>query len=208
MNDFSPDILDFAKGDGLLPVIVQDNNSLRILMLGYMNREALDETLRSGLVTFYSRSKQRLWQKGETSGHTLKLVSITTDCDQDALLARVLPQGPTCHTGAVSCFDQKDEGRDDLSFLADLQALIHKRHEEQPAGSYTTQLFQQGMPRMAQKVGEEGVEVALAATAEPHKLCEEAADLIYHLLVVLEASEKSLTDIIKVLRQRHKVAAK
>ncbi len=193
--------LDFAKGDGLIPVIVQDAANWRVLMLGYMNEEALAATKASGLVTFYSRSKKRLWQKGETSGHSLRVKAIKTDCDSDALLILADPQGPTCHTGCVSCFGE--EALPPFSILADLENTIKQRQqngsEEQ---SYTASLFAAGLPRMAQKVGEEGVEVALAATTAPDKLPEEAADLIFHLLVLLRACSFSLKDVMGILSKR------
>ena len=200
MNDTE---LDFTKGDGLIPVIVQDNASLRVLMLGYMNAEALAATRASGLVTFYSRSKQRLWQKGESSGHVLRVQSIKTDCDKDALLILATPQGPTCHTGSVSCFG--DEETVDLSVLANLEKTIFERQQAGASDkSYTASLFAAGLPRMAQKVGEEGVEVALAATTDPAKLPEESADLIYHLLVLLRACGFGLRDVLNVLAARTK----
>ncbi|MFA6279383.1 MAG: bifunctional phosphoribosyl-AMP cyclohydrolase/phosphoribosyl-ATP diphosphatase HisIE [Bdellovibrionales bacterium] len=198
MTDLS---LDFAKGDGLIPVIIQDAASLRVLMLGYMNEEALAATKASGLVTFYSRSKKRLWQKGETSGHTLRVQDIKTDCDSDALLILATPQGPTCHTGAISCFGEEEAAT--LSVLADLESTIAGRQQDGTTEqSYTASLFAAGLPRMAQKVGEEGVEVALAATTAPDKLPEEAADLLYHLLVLLRACSFSLKDVMNVLAAR------
>ena len=200
MNDTE---LDFTKGDGLIPVIVQDNASLRVLMLGYMNAEALAATRASGLVTFYSRSKQRLWQKGESSGHVLRVQSIKTDCDKDALLILATPQGPTCHTGSVSCFG--DEEIVDLSVLAALEKTISERQQAGVSDkSYTASLFAAGLPRMAQKVGEEGVEVALAATTAQDKLPEESADLLYHLLVLLRACGFGLKDVLNVLAVRTK----
>ncbi|MDD4617117.1 MAG: bifunctional phosphoribosyl-AMP cyclohydrolase/phosphoribosyl-ATP diphosphatase HisIE [Alphaproteobacteria bacterium] len=193
--------IDWSKENGLVPAIVQDAKSLRVLMLGYMNEEALKNTLETNLVTFFSRSKQRLWQKGETSGHTLKLVDIKVDCDKDTLLILADPEGPTCHTNELTCFgDQKD--RADLAFLADLSNTIRQRRCAAPEGSYTAKLFAAGIPRMAQKVGEEGVEVALAAATQSRTLCEESADLLYHLLVLLEASNASLFEVLKVLRSR------
>lgn len=191
--------LDWAKGDGLLPVIVQDAANLRVLMLGYMNAEALAATRASGFVTFYSRGKQRLWKKGETSGHVLELVSVEADCDNDTLLVLANPQGPTCHLQRASCFPEAPG-----DFLADLDALIAQRQRERPAGSYTTGLFEGGVRRIAQKVGEEGVETALAAVAQDDQaLLGEAADLLFHLSVLLRARGLSLHDAVRVLEQRH-----
>lgn len=192
--------LDWAKGDGLLPVIVQDAANLRVLMLGYMNVEALAATRASGHVTFYSRSKQRLWKKGETSGHVLELVSIEQDCDNDTLLVLANPQGPTCHLQRASCFPEAPG-----DFLADLDALIAQRERERPAGSYTTGLFEGGVRRIAQKVGEEGVETALAAVAQDNEaLLGEAADLVFHLTVLLRSRGLSLHDAVQVLEQRYR----
>lgn len=193
------DNLDWAKGDGLLPVIVQDAANLRVLMLGYMNAEALAATQASGQVTFYSRSKQRLWKKGETSGHVLELVSIAADCDNDTLLVLANPQGPTCHLRRASCFPDAPG-----DFLADLDTLIAQRERERPAGSYTTGLFEDGVRRIAQKVGEEGVETALAAVVQDDEaLLGEAADLMFHLAVLLRSRGLSLNDAVRVLEQRH-----
>lgn len=194
--------LDWQKGDGLLPAIVQHWLTGEVLMLGYMNAEALAATQSSGQVTFFSRSKQRLWVKGETSGHVLALKSVRMDCDADTLLVQAQPQGPTCHTGTRSCFG--DDVQPPLAFLAELDALIAQRHAERPAGSYTTRLFEGGIRRMAQKVGEEGVETALAAVAQDDAaLLGEAADLLYHLTVALRARELGLADVVKVLASRH-----
>lgn len=199
--DFSR--LDWSKGDGLLPAIVQHALTGEVLMLGYMNDEALTATQASGRVTFFSRSKQRLWTKGESSGHVLSLVSLRADCDADTLLVQALPHGPTCHTGTSSCFG--DDVRPPLSFLAELDALVAQRHAERPEGSYTSRLFEGGIRRMAQKVGEEGVETALAAVAQDDaELLGEAADLIFHLTVVLRARGLSLDAVDQVLRSRHK----
>jgi phosphoribosyl-ATP pyrophosphohydrolase/phosphoribosyl-AMP cyclohydrolase len=197
-NEFES--LDWAKGDGLLPVIVQDAGNLRVLMLGYMNADALAATQASGFVTFYSRSKQRLWKKGESSGHVLQLVSVQADCDNDTLLVLAQPQGPTCHLQRDSCFADAP-----ASFIADLDALVAQRERERPAGSYTTKLFDEGIRRIAQKVGEEGVETALAAVVQDDAaLLGESADLVFHLLVLLRARGLSLQDVSSVLRQRHK----
>lgn len=183
MTEFEINILAWAKQDGLLPAIVQDADSLRVLMLGYMSREALAATLASGQVTFFSRRRQRLWVKGETSGNTLQLVSVEADCDRDSLLVRARPQGPTCHKGTISCF--ADAPGD---VVAELDAVIAQRKAEASEASYTRKLFDAGIARIAQKVGEEGVETALAAvTADDDALRGEAADLVYHLLVLLQA---------------------
>jgi len=196
------DKIDWNKSGGLVPVVVQDADSLRVLMLGYMNNEALQATINTGFVTFYSRSKQRLWKKGEESGNVLRLKTISQDCDNDALLALAEPTGPTCHTGSVSCFS--DGANADLSVIADLAKTIKQRHVNPTAGSYTAELFASGMARIAQKVGEEGVEVALAAATNSKTVAPEAADLIYHLLVLLEASGLSLADVTRVLKERRK----
>jgi phosphoribosyl-AMP cyclohydrolase / phosphoribosyl-ATP pyrophosphohydrolase len=194
--------LDWAKGDGLLPAIVQHWLSGEVLMLGYMNAEALAHTQNTGQVTFYSRSKQRLWTKGESSGHVLALKSIRIDCDADTLLVQAEPHGPTCHLGTSSCFGEGVPPP--LGFLAELDALVAQRHAERPPGSYTTKLFEGGIRRLAQKVGEEGVETALAAVAQDdHELLGEAADLIFHLTVVLRARGLSLTDVVALLAKRH-----
>jgi phosphoribosyl-ATP pyrophosphohydrolase/phosphoribosyl-AMP cyclohydrolase len=171
-------------------------------MLGYMNADALLQTQSTGLVTFFSRSKQRLWTKGETSGHVLTLKSLRKDCDADTLLVLAEPHGPTCHNGTSSCFG--DEVQPPLGFLAELDVLVARRHAERPAGSYTTKLFEGGIRRMAQKVGEEGVETALAAVAQDDAaLLGEAADLIYHLVVTLRARGLGLSDVTALLAERH-----
>ncbi|WP_031370483.1 bifunctional phosphoribosyl-AMP cyclohydrolase/phosphoribosyl-ATP diphosphatase HisIE [Lysobacter antibioticus] len=196
------DALAWDKQDGLLPAVIQDAVNLRVLMLGYMDRAALQLTLDSGHVTFFSRSKQRLWTKGESSGHYLDLVSIETDCDRDTLLVRARPHGPTCHLGRDSCFPSASG--DELAFLGELDGLIAERERERPAGSYTTKLFEKGVRSIAQKVGEEGVETALAAVAQDDAaLCGEAADLLFHLQVLLRARGLSLGDAVAVLRERH-----
>lgn len=192
--------LDWGKGDGLLPVVVQDAATLRVLMLGYMNQEALTATRRSGQVTFYSRSKQRLWTKGESSGNVLDVVAIDTDCDRDTLLVLAYPRGPTCHLGRDSCFPQAPG-----QFLGALDRLVAQRERERPAGSYTTQLFEKGTRRIAQKVGEEGVETALAGVAQgDEELLGESADLLYHLTVLLRARGLGLADAVAVLEARHR----
>ena len=202
--------LDWNKGDGLLPVVVQDADNLRVLMLGYMDQAALTVTRESGRVTFFSRSKQRLWTKGESSGHFLEVVSIDVDCDADTVLVLARPLGPTCHTGRVSCFpdapglpaDAADAG---VAFLGTLDKLIAERERARPAGSYTTTLFEKGTRRIAQKVGEEGVETALAGVAQGDaELLGESADLLYHLIVLLRARGLSLADAVAVLQARHR----
>ncbi len=191
--------LAWEKQSGLLPAVVQDASTRRVLMLGYMNREALARTLETRQVTFFSRSKGRLWTKGENSGHVLDLVGIESDCDHDTLLVQAAPRGPTCHLGRVSCFAQAPG-----EFLAELDGLIAKRERERPADSYTTRLFEAGVRRIAQKVGEEGVETSLAAVVEDDDaLLGEAADLIYHLTVLLRARGLALADAVRVLEQRH-----
>lgn len=199
-NDFSR--LDWTKSEGLLPAIVQHWLTGEVLMLGYMNTEALAQTQASGKVTFYSRSKQRLWTKGESSGHVLLLKSIRVDCDADTLLVQANPQGPTCHLGTRSCFG--DAVRPPLGFLAELDSLVASRKAELPEGSYTTKLFSSGTRRIAQKVGEEGVETALAAVTQgDDELLGEAADLIFHLTVLLRARGFGLADVTRVLAERH-----
>ena len=195
--------IDWSKGQGLVPAIVQDANTEQVLMLGYMNEESLSKTQKSGLVTFYSRSRKTLWTKGETSGNTLKLVSVTADCDQDTLLVRAVPTGSTCHEGTTSCFG--DKGPQGLGFLAQLETLINARKTADPESSYTAKLLKGPLHKAAQKVGEEGVEVALAAIAETDDgLVYESADLIYHLMVLLAAKDVKLVDVIKELKTRHK----
>jgi phosphoribosyl-ATP pyrophosphohydrolase/phosphoribosyl-AMP cyclohydrolase len=204
MTDVTTDMaaLDWAKGDGLLPVIVQHWLTGEVLMLGYMNAEALARTQAIGQVTFFSRSKQRLWTKGESSGHVLALKSLRVDCDADTLLVLAEPHGPTCHKGTSSCFGS--EVQPPLGFLAELDALVAQRYIERPADSYTTRLFEGGIRRMAQKVGEEGVETALAAVAQDDDaLLGEAADLIYHLVVTLRARGLGLSDVTALLSRRH-----
>jgi phosphoribosyl-AMP cyclohydrolase / phosphoribosyl-ATP pyrophosphohydrolase len=198
----SLDDLDFDKVDGLMPAIVQDVDTGRVLMLGYMNREALEKTQATGHVTFFSRSKQRLWTKGETSGNTLELVSLNADCDRDTLLVQAVPHGPTCHLGTDTCWG--DEVNPAAGFLAELERVIESRADADPESSYTARLLNKGVKRCAQKVGEEGVEVALAATAgDREELINESADLLYHLLVVLNAGAVSLDEVLATLMDRH-----
>jgi phosphoribosyl-ATP pyrophosphohydrolase/phosphoribosyl-AMP cyclohydrolase len=198
--------LDFEKSGGLLPAIVQHADDGTVLMLGYMSRESLEATLASGRVVFFSRSRTRLWEKGETSGHTLQVKEITADCDRDALLVRAWPQGPTCHRGTVSCFGsarESDAGAS-LAFLTELEQLIGERIAERPEGSYTARLVASGMKRIAQKVSEEGLEVALAAAAGTDaEVVAEASDLLYHLLVLLKARGLTLNGVAAELRARH-----
>lgn len=198
----SDDELDWAKGAGLIPAVVQHCATGEVLMLGYMNADALAATRASGFVTFWSRSKQRLWKKGETSSHVLAVRAIHADCDRDTLLIEAEPHGPTCHLGSASCFG--DAARPPLAFLGELDALVARRDIERPTGSYTTALFEAGIRRIAQKIGEEGVETALAAVAQDNDALKgEAADLVYHLLVLLRARGLSLADVAAVLAQRH-----
>ena len=194
--------IDFEKTGGLVPAIVQDADTLQVLMLGYMNAVSVAKTNETGLVTFYSRSRKTLWTKGETSGNTLALISMTTDCDQDTILVKAKPKGPTCHEGTVSCFG--DKGADGVGFLPYLETLIEGRKTADPESSYTAQLLQGPLRRAAQKVGEEGVETALAAVAETDdKLVSEAADLFYHTLVLLAAKDVKLEAVIAELKRRH-----
>ncbi len=194
--------LDAAKNaDGLIPVIVQEDSTLQVLMLGYMNEQAFEKTVAEGRVTFYSRTKDRLWTKGETSGNFLIVKSIVKDCDADTLLIRVDPIGPTCHTGAKSCFG----GRESEGFIGELQRVIQRRKAEMPEGSYTTRLFSAPVSKVAQKVGEEAVETVIEAVdGNDERLLYEAADLMYHYLVLLTHKGFSLADIEEELVKRHK----
>ena len=191
--------LDWAKGDGLLPAVIQDARNLRVLMLGYMDQAALEMTCDTGKVTFFSRSKQRLWMKGESSENWLNVVDIQVDCDNDTLLVLANPDGPTCHTGSASCFPHAPG-----NFLAELDALVEQRQQQMPEGSYTSKLFTKGTRHIAQKVGEEGVEAALAAVAQgPEELTGEAADLLFHLTVLLRDRGLGLADVEALLKARH-----
>lgn len=193
--------IDFDKGDGLVPVIIQHFATQRVLMLGYMNEEALAATHESGKVTFYSRSKERLWTKGETSGIFLLVKSIRVDCDNDSLLIKADPQGPVCHTGSDTCFAETDA----TGFLQSLEQVIRDRKDNPVDGSYTNHLLEKGLSKIAQKVGEEGTEVVVAALAETNeRLLNESADLLYHLLVLLQAKGLSLEQVESVLRERHR----
>ena len=202
---FAIDEVDFAKGDGLVPAIVQDAGSGAVLMLGYMNREALEQTLARGRAVFYSRSKQRLWEKGETTGHSLDVVDVALDCDNDTLLVTARPRGPACHNGTLTCFgDEPRSGAARIAFLAKLEDVIAQRASEKPETSYTARLLEQGMTRVAQKVGEEGVELALAGAAQgDEKVVEETADLLFHVLVLLRARGVSLAQVVSQLESRH-----
>lgn len=194
--------LDWDKGNGLLPAIIQDSNNLRVLMLGYMNAESLAQTLETKRVTFFSRSKQALWVKGETSGNTLDFVSAEIDCDKDTILIRANPQGPACHTGSQTCFGDKQPS--DILFLETLGDIIHTRNIDRPEGSYTTELFTEGKSRIAQKVGEEGVELALARMKDDkEEMVNEAADLLFHMMILLEDSGLSIKDVCAELSRRH-----
>ena len=197
--------LAWGKQQGLLPAIVQHAASGAVLMLGYMNREALRASLEGRHAVFYSRSRQQLWVKGETSGHTLEIVDIRSDCDADALLVTALPAGPVCHLGTATCFgDEPVTAAEGLAFLAELEKVIAERIASSPEGSYTARLYQSGVRHMAQKVGEEGLEVALAATGEPdEQLLGEAADLLFHLLVLLRSRGLSVQAVVEELRNRH-----
>jgi phosphoribosyl-ATP pyrophosphohydrolase/phosphoribosyl-AMP cyclohydrolase len=192
--------IDFEKLNGLVPCVVQDAATRQVLMVGFMNEEALQKTIAEKKVTFYSRTKQRLWTKGESSGHFLELIDILVDCDQDTLLIKAKPIGPTCHTGADTCFNEKNEGWD----LSSLEAVIQDRKKNPKKGSYTTSLFESGMNKVAQKVGEEAVELVIEAKDNNTDLfLNEAADLMYHYLVLLTAKGFSLTEVIEILKKRH-----
>ena len=203
MPDINLDKIDWDKGDGLVPAIVQNSDNGQILMLAYMDRAALAQTISSKKVTFFSRSKNRLWTKGETSGNWLDYISGEMDCDADTLLIQARPQGPSCHTGSVTCFN--DQTPSNIGFLDQLGRLIAERHKTMPKGSYTTSLFTEGKARIAQKVGEEGVELALARMKDDSaEMANEAADLLFHMMVLLEDAGLSLADAITVLQDRHK----
>ena len=195
--------IDFKKGDGLVPAIIQDAQTKNVLMLGYMNQEALDKTLETKKVTFWSRSRNCLWTKGETSGNFLNLVDLKVDCDNDTLLVKAIPDGPTCHTGTDTCWGE-DNGSNPLLFLTELQDFINRRHEEMPEGSYTTKLFKDGVKRIAQKVDEEALESVIeACTGTNEQLSYEVSDMLYHLLVLLTAKGMRIEDIAEELQKRH-----
>lgn len=196
--------LDFDKMNGLVPAIIQDADTAKVLMLGFMNKEAYDKTVETGKVTFFSRTKNRLWTKGEESGNFLNVVSIKEDCDQGTLLIQVHPVGPVCHTGADTCWGEKNE--QPVMFLKLLQDFICKRHEEMPEGSYTTSLFQSGVNKMAQKVGEEAVETVIeACNGTDERLIYEGADMLYHLIVLLTSKGYRIEDLARELEERHSV---
>ncbi|MCB8994929.1 MAG: bifunctional phosphoribosyl-AMP cyclohydrolase/phosphoribosyl-ATP diphosphatase HisIE [Bacteroidales bacterium] len=195
--------LDFEKNMGLIPAVIQDVKTNKVLMLGFMNEEAYMKSKDTGLVTFYSRTRKRLWTKGEESGNFLRIQEIIPDCDNDTLLIKAEPTGPVCHTGADTCFNENNS--DNVSFLLELQDLIHKRKQDMPPDSYTTKLFQKGMNKIAQKVGEEAVELVIEAMdINDDLLLNEAADLMYHLLVLLSARDKDIRDVVSVLVERHR----
>ena len=194
--------LNFDKMNGLVPAIIQDAHTAKVLMLGFMNAEAYAKTVESGRVTFFSRTKNRLWTKGEESGHFLQVVSIQADCDQDTLLIQAEPTGPVCHTGTDTCWGEKNE--EPVMFLRELQDFICRRHEEMPEGSYTTSLFQSGVNKMAQKVGEEAVETVIeACNGTDERLIYEGADLLYHLIVLLTSKGYRIEDLARKLQERH-----
>ena len=204
--------IDFEKCGGLVPAIIQDANTKNVLMLGYMNQEAFDKTLATKKVTFWSRSRNCLWTKGETSGNFLNLVDMKIDCDNDTLLVRAIPDGPTCHTGTDTCWGEENTvqqgsallGDNPLLFLTELQDFINRRHEEMPEGSYTTSLFKDGINRIAQKVGEEALEAVIEATnGTKEKLVYEASDMIYHLIVLLTSKGLRIEDVANELAKRH-----
>lgn len=195
--------IDFDKLGGLVPAIVQDARTKNVLMLGFMNREAYDKTIATGKITFWSRSRNCLWTKGETSGNYLNLVEVMNDCDKDTLLIKAIPDGPTCHTGTDTCWGE-DNSSNPLLFLTELQDFIEKRHEEMPEGSYTTSLFKKGINRIAQKVGEEALETVIEATnGSNDKMVYEASDMLYHLIVMLTEKGLRIEDVANELQKRH-----
>ena len=195
--------IDFEKGQGLVPAIIQDAETKNVLMLGYMNKEAYQKTVETGRITFWSRTRNTLWTKGETSGNFLNVVEIKNDCDQDTLLIKVHPDGPTCHKGTDTCWGEKNESNP-LLFLTELQNFIEKRHEEMPEGSYTTSLFRDGLNRMAQKVGEEALELVIeACNGTNERMIYEGSDMLYHLIVLLTSKGMRIEDMAAELRERH-----
>ncbi|CAK3783264.1 bifunctional phosphoribosyl-AMP cyclohydrolase/phosphoribosyl-ATP diphosphatase HisIE [Vibrio crassostreae] len=197
--------INWEKVDGLVPAIVQDYQSSQVLMMGYMNPAALEKTCETGNVTFFSRTKERLWTKGETSGNVLQLQNIALDCDSDTLLVKVNPIGPTCHTGTTTCWDGDKQEESQMVWLHRLEQLLAARKDADPESSYTASLYARGTKRISQKVGEEGVEVALAATSgDKAELVCESADLIYHLMVLLQDQGLSMNDVVNKLKERHK----
>ncbi|MDO4954427.1 MAG: bifunctional phosphoribosyl-AMP cyclohydrolase/phosphoribosyl-ATP diphosphatase HisIE [Akkermansia sp.] len=196
--------IDFEKSGGLVPAIIQDSATRQVLMLGYMNREAYEKTLATRRVTFWSRSRNCLWTKGETSGHFLELVDIKADCDNDTLLVRAVPHGPVCHTGTDTCWGETNDANP-LLFLTELQDFINKRREEMPEGSYTTSLFKDGLNRMAQKVGEEALEAVIEAVhGTDNRLLYEASDMFYHLIVLLASKGLRIEQVAAELAERHR----
>ena len=194
--------LDFEKMNGLIPAIIQDDYTQKVLMLGFMNEEAYKKTVETGKVTFFSRTKNRLWTKGEESGNFLQVISIKADCDNDTLLIKAVPAGPVCHTGTDTCWGE--ENKQVIMFLKELQDFIDKRHEEMPEGSYTTSLFQSGVNKMAQKVGEEAVETVIeACNGTDERLIYESSDLLYHLIVLLTSKGYRIEDLARELKERH-----
>ena len=199
--------MDFDKMNGLVPAIIQDADTAKVLMLGFMNKEAYDKTVETGKVTFFSRTKNRLWTKGEESGNFLHVVSVKADCDNDTLLIMVHPEGPVCHKGTDTCWGDKNE--QDIMFLKELQDFIDRRRQEMPEKSYTTSLFNSGVNKMAQKVGEEAVETVIeACNGTDERLIYEGADLIYHLIVLLTSKGYSLEDLARELQERHSASWK
>ena len=197
--------INWDKVDGLVPAIVQDFQSSQVLMMGYMNQDALAKTGETGQVTFFSRTKERLWTKGETSGNVLQLVNMSLDCDNDTLLVKVNPIGPTCHLGTTTCWDSDPQEESQMVWLHQLEQLLAARKDADPYSSYTASLYARGTKRISQKVGEEGVEVALAATSGDKAELEcESADLIYHLMVLLQDQGLSMNDVVNKLKERHK----
>lgn len=196
-------IIDFEKMNGLVPVVVQDSRTLKVLMLGFMNKDAYDKTIETNKVTFYSRTRNCLWTKGETSGNYLNVVSISNDCDNDTLLIKVIPDGPVCHKGTDTCWGEKNE-TNPLMFLTELQDFIETRYKEMPDGSYTTSLFKDGLNRMAQKVGEEALETVIeAVNGTDERLIYEASDMFYHFIVLLTSKNLRIEDIAEELKKRH-----
>jgi phosphoribosyl-ATP pyrophosphohydrolase/phosphoribosyl-AMP cyclohydrolase len=204
MNPFSDiEQIDFKKLNGLVPAVIQDNSTQKVLMVGFMNKEALEKTQEIGKITFFSRTKNRLWTKGEESGNFLNVVSVLVDCDNDTLLIKANPVGPVCHTGADTCFFETNK-QADIQFLSYLQDFIDKRKQEMPEGSYTTSLFKEGTAKISQKVGEEAVETIIGAMANDNEnLIYEAGDLLYHLIVLLSHKGYRIDDVISELKKRH-----
>ncbi len=201
LSDIS--LIDFSKLNGLVPAVIQDNSTQKVLMVGFMNREALKKTRETGKVTFFSRTKNRLWTKGEESGNFLNVVSILADCDNDTILIKANPVGPVCHTGADTCFFETNK-QTEIEFLSYLQDFIDKRRQEMPEGSYTTSLFKEGVSKISQKVGEEAVETIIGAMAgDDENFIYEAGDLLYHLIVLLSHKGYRIEDIVKELKKRH-----